>query len=137
MSPIRATLELGGLTLFHRYDAPTDFAGRHAVALASIVRPAEEYVTGIDCADRWRLRRRGVRLVLTDERVVAFSPNPAAPMKRSHWLEETSHVGYGSGTFTAELRFNGVGFYETYRVPKRLGREFAAAVRERLDAPRP
>ena len=137
MSPLAASLELGWLTLFHRYDAPTEFTGRHAAALASIVRPDEGYVTGIDCADRWRLRRRGIRLVLTDERVVAFSPNPAAPVKRSHWLEETSSVGYDAGTITAELRFNGVGFYETYRVPKRLGREFAAAVGERLDAARP
>lgn len=137
MSPIRATLELGGLALFHRYDTPTDFTGRHAMALASIVRPAEGYVTGIDCADRWRLRRRGVRLVLTDERVVAFSPNPAAPMKRSHWLEAMSNVDYHPGVFTGELRFSGVGFYETYRVPKRLGREFAAAVREQSDATRP
>ena len=128
------SVERGGLTLFHRYDAPTDFSGPHAAALASIVRPAEEYVTGIDCAGRWGPRRGGVRLVLTDERVAAFSPNPAAPVKRSHWLEEMTNVGYEAGRFTAELRFRGVGFYETYRVPKRLGREFAEAVRGRLEA---
>lgn len=132
MSPLRTSTERGGLTLFQRYDAPSDFTGLHATALASIVPPAEGYVTGIDCADRWLFRRPSTRLVLTDERVVAFSPSPAAPIKRSHWLGEVTDVGYDAGTFTAELRFIGVGFYETYRVPKRLGREFAEAVRERV-----
>jgi hypothetical protein len=55
-------------------------------------------------------------------------------VKRSHWLGETTNVGYDEGVITAELRFGGVGFYETYRVPKRLGREFAGAARERMRA---
>jgi hypothetical protein len=134
MSGRETGIERGGLALFRRYDAPTDFTGWHATALASIVPPAEEYVTGIDCADRWGLRRRGTRLVLTDERVVAFSPNPTAPVKRSHWLEDMVNVGYDAGVITAELRFSGVGFYESYRVPKRLGREFAEAAREGMRA---
>jgi hypothetical protein len=118
---------------FDRYDRPTDLAPWHAMALASIVGPGEEYVLGIDCADYWLFGRWGTKLVLTDERVVAFAADPAGPMKRSHRLEEIAEVAYDRGLVAAELRFLGADFLETYPVPRRLGREFADAVRSRLD----
>jgi hypothetical protein len=131
--PVGTRNEGGGLLGFRRYDEPSAFTGLRAVALASIVRPAEGYVLGIDCADRWFLSRRGTKLVLTDERVVAFCPDPSGPVKRSYRLDEVTSVGYEPGLLTAEFRIRGPGSYETYPVPKRLGEEFVDAVRSRLD----
>lgn len=103
------------------------------MALASVVLPSETYVLGIDCADRWLFKRWGVKLVLTNERVMAFSPDPAAPLKRTYWHEDIAEVEYETGTFTAELTLLGADFYEAYSVPKGLGREFAETVRRRLE----
>lgn len=122
-----------GLFRFARYDRPSDFKQQHAMALASLLRPPEMYVLGIDCADRWLFKKWNTKLVLTDERVLAFSPDPVVPVKRTHWLADIADVQFDTGLFTAELRLRGIDFYETYPVPKGLGREFAEAVRVRLD----
>ena len=116
-----------------RYDEPTDFPGLYRVALASIVHPAEGYVFGIDCVDHRLLLGREAKLVLTNERVIAFSPQPAAPLKRTHRLDTIERVEFDTGLFTAETTLHGSEAPETYPVPKRLGREFTEAVRARLE----
>lgn len=122
----------GPIPGFTRYDAPAEFERWHAMALASIVPPGEEYVLGIDGADRWLFRRWGTKLVLTDARVVAFAADPADPMKRSHWFPDISGVNYETGRVIDELRLVGDGLYEVYAVPKGLGREFAEALERAL-----
>ena len=125
--------ERGGLRRFARYEERADFTSWDAMALASIVPPGEHFVLGIDCADRWLFTRWTTKLVLTDERVVAFSPDPAAPVKRSYWLRDITAIRYETKTFDAELRLLGASLYEGYTVPKRFGEEFADAVRARLN----
>lgn len=117
---------------FLRYQDRADFERWHAMALSSFVPIAEGYVLGIDCADRWLLKKWGTKLVLTDERVAAFRADPADPMKRTHWLEEIVELKYDTGLITGELRLIGADFYGVYTVPKHLGREFADAVEDAI-----
>ena len=117
---------------FARYDYRTDFERRHERTLANLVPTTEDYVFGIDCADRWLSRKRRTRLVLTEERVAAFRAGPSDPIKRTHWLEDITAMKYDTGFLTNELRLTGEDFYAAYTVPKRLGREFAEAVKNTL-----
>ena len=103
------------------------------MALATIIPPGEHFVLGIDCADRWLFTRWSTKLALTDERVVAFSPDPTAPIKRSYWLEDLIDIRYRRKILGAELRLFGADLNEVYTVPKRFGKEFAEAVRARLN----
>lgn len=128
MSTDRARSELRRFT---RYDEPGELKQWPAMALASIVEPGEGYVLGIDCADRWLFTDWGTKLVLTNERVVAFTPDPASPMKRAYGLADIEEIRYDSGILAAEMRLSGADFFESYTVPKRLGREFFEAVRAR------
>jgi hypothetical protein len=122
----------GAIGRFARYDERTDFERWHAMALASFVPLDEGYVLGIDCADRWLFTRWGTKLVLTDERIGAFTADPNNPMKQTYWLEKMSDMSYDEGLLTDELRLVGTDSYGAYTVPKRLGREFAEAVENAL-----
>jgi len=123
----------GGALQHSRYEEPTDLSGLYRVALASIIHPAEGYVLGIDCVDHRLSPWNEAKLVLTNERVIAFSPHPAAPLKRTHRLETIGRVEFETGIFTAEMTLHTSEGRETYPVPKRPGREFTGAVRARPD----
>lgn len=75
----------------------------------------------------------GTKLVLTNERVVAFRADPARTMKRTYWIADIDEIKYDPSPFIADMGLLGSDFYDSYTVPKRLGREFVEAVRARVD----
>ena len=129
------------------YSSLDDFDDKTRTQLERILHDDEEFITGI--LGKVTVVTRAIflgtgfyervyqKLILTDQRVIAYKRGWFRQRSIDFPLDEITSVEYTKGMIRGKIAFQGAGFEKRYKTPKSTGLDFSVAVSKQLQKPKP
>lgn len=119
------------MVTLNEYYSLDDFDTKRGRALEALLYEDETFIYAIDVYDAILLpSTRASKLVLTDQRVIAFKRAFIKESSRDFSLDDLVRIEYEKGMVMRKITIEGHGISDDYQVLEDLGRTFATAVRE-------
>lgn len=110
------------------YATLDDFGRRTRSGIQESLFSGEEFCGAIDVFDSLRPSRR-TKLILTDQRLIAFKRGMIRQSIEDYDRDRISSVGFEKGIIYRKLKVNGSGFSKKWTVDRADGQQFSAALR--------
>ena len=120
------------MVTYNLYENLDDLDRRRQSALKDILFEGEEFVLAIDCKEGRIRSKTNTKLVLTDNRIIAFKKGIIKMASEDYNLDDISSIQFESGIMSSEIHLQGSGIDDEYPAAKKHGQRFVSAARKKM-----
>ncbi|SFS07006.1 PH domain-containing protein [Halomicrobium zhouii] len=111
------------------YESLDEFDSRSRDGIERMLYDGETFIGAIPCWDFMVTRRSATKLILTDQRVVAYKRGIIRQKEKDVLLPRITSIGFKKGILFGKIVLKGAGFKYSNYVSRSKGRGFASEIR--------